>query len=99
MKAELQQKLDEMVSSKIITDKQKDSIINYFCDDFDKMKNHQAGQAFDKGVPGRDERHNFLNVLVRDGVISREQADIIRKAIIQPPVPLDQEPNLEHPQP
>ncbi len=87
------------LSSKVITDKQKDSIIKYFCDDFDKMKNRKPGRGHDKDDPVRGERHDPLSLLVKDGVISQEQADKIKETLFQLPAPFDQRTKPEHPQP
>jgi hypothetical protein len=97
MKVELQNKLDTLVKSKIITEKQKDSIIKYISDDFTVMKGLKPGEG-----PGEDDvveagPKDPLSRLVKDGVITQEQADMVRKVIIRPQPPAD--PGPEHSQP
>ncbi len=101
MKAELGEKLDELISSNVITDKQKDNIIKYFEDDFNRMKGSKPDRRFEKeDVPMDAPREPLdpLGRLVKDEVITGEQAEIIRKAILRP-LPADGESAPEYSQP
>ncbi len=98
MKAELGEKLDELISSNVITDKQKDNIIKYFEDDFNRMKGPKPDRRFEKEEVPMDAPRDPLGRLVKDEVITGEQADIIRKTIFRP-LPADGESAPEYPQP
>lgn len=99
MKAELQKKLDDLVGLKVITDKQKVTILKYFSVKFDKMKDRKLDAHSGKNKDLKGERKGPLNLLVKDGVISQEQADAIAKALFQPQVPMDKGANPEPSQP
>ncbi len=98
MKAELEGKLDELISSNVITDKQKDNIIKYFEDDFNMMKGPKPDRRFEKDDVPMDAPRDPLGRLVKDEVITAEQADIIRKAILRP-LPAEGDSAPKYPQP
>jgi hypothetical protein len=99
MKAELQKKLDELVGSKVITDQQKVAVMQFFSDDFDKMKGQKPGAEPGKAGDLKGERKDPLGLLVKDGVITQQQADAIAKGLFQFPAPMDKRDHPEHPQP
>jgi hypothetical protein len=74
IKTTFQSKLDSLVNSKVITDKQKGIIFQYFNDHFEKMKGQKPGT---RGRNMPDARANYLNMLVKCGIISQKQANTI----------------------
>jgi membrane peptidoglycan carboxypeptidase len=71
--------LDKLVSDKVITQEQKDAVLEAM------DKRRQCVEKERDGKPGRKHlkcrRKSVLKGLTKEGVITREQADAIRKAI------------------
>jgi len=83
MEAEFKSGLEQLVKNNVITPKQEDTIIRYFRDMRGK---NGPPPSKEKGNPPQDQA-NPLSTLVKNGVITQEQAKAIEKIMPKPPMP------------
>lgn len=81
--AELKKELDQLVASNIITEKQELTIIEYF------QKMHKAPPSGSPPAQGQGAPDDMgpLGSLVKEGVITEEQARAVEKVLPKPPQP------------
>jgi hypothetical protein len=72
-----QQKLEDLVHSKVITDQQKEAILKFFKDNFDTRREQKFGIESKREQAGRAEGKDFLSMLVQSGVLNQKQTDAI----------------------
>ncbi len=83
MEAELKQGLDKLVTEQVITEQQAAKILQYFQKD---KPNGAPPQSTDKPPqPPKD----YLGQLVKDGVITADQAKAVAAVLPKPPQPQD----------
>lgn len=88
MLADLKTGLDKLVANDVITTKQEETIIKYF----KNMENNKnGGPPPSMGSKPKQDRNDPLSLLVKDGVITEEQAKAIQKILPKPPKPMDEE--------
>ncbi len=81
MEAEFKNGLDKLVAGKVITQNQEYAVIQYFQD---MHKNAPPPQPSDNSSPNHEDP---LSTLVRNGVITQDQAKAIEKLLPKPPIP------------
>jgi hypothetical protein len=83
MEVEFKSGLDKLVADNVITEKQETTIIKYFQDMRDK--NGPPPQPTNNSMQSQNDP---LSVLVKDGIITQEQANAIQKVLPKPPAPM-----------
>lgn len=77
MKDDLQKKLDGLVHSKVITVKQKDTILKFCIDKFSNGPGKEHVEKIEKDNGMIEKSNDFFALLVQCGIITQKQADTI----------------------